>query len=238
MASVDTAQHTDRTDSETPADGRDPVPGMVDWVLGALVAAVGFVLTAVGAWLYTQVGEDEIAEAVAQEGVQVNGLTESEFVTASGPFMDWLAGGVALTGLVAVGGAAVFVISRRRTRRRVSREGGTTATFWACAVYGAAVTVLVSFIPGSSVAGGGVAAYLHDGDSGIRTGAAAGLVGFVATLPLVAALTGGMTAGAAAIGESAAGGLLAATIVGGELVALALSAGLGALGGYLAAEYA
>jgi hypothetical protein len=73
---------------------------------------------------------------------------------------DWFSIGVLLSGLELVAAAVMFVRARRQTRRRVESEGGTTATFWASAVYAAAVTSLVSFVPGSGVAGGAVAAYL------------------------------------------------------------------------------
>jgi hypothetical protein len=193
-------------------------------------------MSAVGILMYREVDQASIADVVAQEDVQLNGITESEFVTAAGPFVDWLAAGIVLTGLIALGGAVWFVVKRRRTRRQVSREGGTTATFWGCAVYGGALTAVISsFIPFlSSIGGGAGAAYLSNGDSNARTGAAAGGVGAVLALPLLASLAVGMIAGGGAIGESAAGVLFAGIIVGGGLVAVALNAGLGALGGVLA----
>jgi hypothetical protein len=187
--------------------------------------------------MYTRVDQALIADVLAQESVQVNGLTQPEFITAAGPFVDWLAIGTVVTGATAVVGAAVFVVGRRRTRRRVAREGGTTATFWGCTVYGAVVTALVSFIPGSAIGGGAAAAYLHDGNSSVRIGTAAGLIGTALTIPLVAFLAVGIVAGSGAIGELAGGTLLAVIIIGGELVALAINAGLGALGGFAAAKF-
>jgi len=237
MVNVDTLEDTDRPAVGEPTDRHNPVPMAIDWLVGVLTALVGLILTAVGVGMYTRVDQALIADVVAEESVQVNGLTQSEFITAAGPFVDWLAVGIVLTGLMAVVGAAAFVVARRRTRRRVAQEGGTTATFWGCAVYGAVVTALVSFIPGSAVAGGAAAAYLHDGDSSVRTGTAAGLIGTTLTIPLVAFLAVGMVAGAGAIGELAGGALLAAILVGGELIALAVNAGLGALGGFAAAKF-
>jgi hypothetical protein len=215
-------------------DGRDPVPAAVDWVLGIVTGLIGLVMAAVGVGIYARVDRAMIADAITSEGVEVNGITPAEAITAGVPFVDWLAAGIAVTGLVLVVAAAAFVVARRRTRRRVAREGGTTATFRACAVYGAAVTALVSFIPGAAIAGGGAAAYLHDEDgSGLRIGAVAGLVGWVLTVPLLAAIAGGFLAGANAIGQLAGGAVLVAVIVVAELVALAINAGLGAAGGYL-----
>ncbi len=217
-----------------PTEGRDPVPATADWLLGIVTGAIGLVLAAVGVGIYTRVDRALIADFVTSEEVEVNGITPSEAITAGEPFVDWLAAGIVVTGLVLVVGAAAFVVVRRRTRRRVASEGGTTATFWACAVYGAAVTALVSFVPGSPIAGGGAAAYLHDDGSGVRIGAAAGLVGWAATVPLLVSVAGGLLAGADAIGQLASGAILVGLVVAGELLGLAINAALGGLGGLLA----
>lgn len=234
MTDVDTVRDAGRPATDEPTDGRDPVPAAVDWVLGIVTGLIGLVMAALGAAMYARVDRAMIADAITSEGVEVNGITPAEAITAGVPFVDWLAAGIAVTGLVLVVAAAAFVVARRRTRRRVAREGGTTATFRACAVYGAAVTALVSFIPGAAVAGGGTAAYLHGDDgSGLRIGAVAGLVGWVLTVPLLVAIAGGFIAGANAIGQLAGGAVLVGVIVVAELIALAINAGLGALGGYL-----
>lgn len=237
MTNIDTVQEADRPAGEGPTDRHDPVPAVIDWLVGILTGVIGLVLTAVGVGMFIRVDQAMIADAVAEEGVSVNGLTESEFVTAAGQFVDWLAVGMVLTGLAAVVGAAAFVLVRRRTRRRVSREGGTTATFLACAVYGAVVTALVSFVPGSAIAGGGAAAYLHD-DSSVRTGAAAGLLGTALTIPLLVSLAVGVLAGAGAVGELAGGALLVVILLSAELLTLGINGGLGALGGFLVDRFA
>lgn len=214
------------------------MPAAVDWLLAVVTGLIGLGLTAVGAGLFARVDRALIADVVASEEVEVNGLTNAEAVTAGVPFVDWFAAGIAVTGVVLVVAAAAFVLARRRTRRRVAREGGTTATFRACAVYGAAVTALVSFVPGSAIAGGGAAAYLHGDDgSGVRIGAASGLIGTALSVPLFVGVSGGLLAGADAIGQLAGGVALVAVVVGGELVALAINAGLGAFGGFLVDEF-
>ena len=116
----------------------------------------------------------------------------------------------------------------------IAREGGTTATFWASAVYGALVTALVSFVPGSGVAGGAVAAYLHEDGSALRVGATTGLVGWALTVPLLLSLAAGLFAGSAVVNALSGGVVLAGIVLVGELLALALNAGFGALGGFLA----
>jgi len=236
MTNVDTVQESGRPAAEGPRDSYDPVPAVIDWLVGLITGVIGLVLTAIGVGMYTQIDRAMITEAVTEEGVELNGLTESELITAAGQFIDWLTVGIVLTGIISVVGAAAFVVVRRRTRHQVAEEGGTTATFRACAVYGAVVTALVSFIPGSAAVGGGAAAYLHDGDS-VRAGTAAGVVGTVLTIPLVAFLAVGFIAAAGAVGELAGGVLLAVLVIGAELVALVVNAGLGALGGFLVVRF-
>jgi hypothetical protein len=237
MGDAKTATNPGRTDAKPPTSSRDPVPAVVDWVLCVVAAVAGFALTTVGAGLYTRVDRAVIAEFIAADSTEVNGLTPAEAVTAGVPFVDWFSVGVALTGLGLVAVAAVFVRARRRTRRRVASEGGTTATFWASAIYGAAVTSLVSFVPGSGVVGGALAAYLHQDGSGLRVGATTGLVGWALTVPLLVFLSVALLAGAGAIDRLAGGVVLVAIVLVGELVALALNAGFGALGGYLADRF-
>lgn len=214
------------------SDGHDPVPELIDWLIGILTAVVGLGVTAAGIGMFARVDKAMIEDAVTAEGVQLEGLTPAEAVTAGDPFVDWLAAGFIVTGIGLLAGGALFVALRRRTRRRVRRTGGTTATFWACAVYGAATSIVLSFVPGSSLLGGGAAGYLYDDDE-IRVGAAAALVGGAATVPLTVCLAVGFLAGASAIGELAGGALIAALVIIGELLALTITAALGAAGGYL-----
>jgi hypothetical protein len=234
MANVDTVRDAGGSEAKAPIEGRDPVPATVDWLLGFLAAGLGLVLAAVGTGMYAWVDRAVIAEFITAESTEVNGLTPAEAITASVPFVDWFSVGMVVTGLVLVAAGAGFVYARRQTRRRVASEGGTTATFWASAVYGTAVTSLVSFIPGAGIVGGGVAAYLQESGSGARVGAAAGLVGWALTAPLLMFLAVGLLAGAGAIDMVAGGAVLVGITVGSELLALAFNVGFGALGGYLA----
>lgn len=234
MGDTQTVRNPGRADSKPPTEGRDPVPAAVDWVLGAVAAIVGLALTAVGAGLYARVDRAAIAEFVAADSTEVNGLTPAEVVTAGVQFVDWFSIGVLLSGLGLLAAAAMFVRARRRTRRSVESEGGTTATFWASAVYGAAVTSLVSFVPGSGVAGGAVAAYFHEDGSAVRVGATTGLVGWILTVPLLVFLAAGLLAGAGAIDKLMGGVVLVGIVLVGELVVLTLNLGFGALGGFVA----
>jgi hypothetical protein len=234
MANGDTARTESQLESGGPPERYDPVPRGVDWVLGVLVGAVGFVLTAVGVGMYAEVDRALIAESITRDNVEVNGLTESEFISVASSFVDYFAVGTGLIGLALVVGAVAFVVARRRTRARVDRTGGTTATFWACTAYGAVVTGVASFVLPvvSALAGGGVAAYIS-GDDGARTGAAAGLVGTVLLVPWWVVVALGLNAGLGSVGQSPGGILVGifALVVG--LLWVALHAGAGAAGGFL-----
>lgn len=239
MSNVD-VREDERQRPSNPSDSHDPVPGVVDWILGILAGVVGLALTAVSVGLYTQVDKEAIREAVIEQDIEPNGITQSELITASEPFVDALAVGLGVTGLALVGFAAAFIYMRRQTRRRVSREGGTTATFVSCTVYGAAVGSLVSsMIPAlGALFGGGIGANLYDGDSSARVGAMTGLVPFAATLPLLVSLGIGAVAGGAAISELGGGASIGGVIIISGLVGMAFNAGAGAVGGYLADRFA
>jgi hypothetical protein len=237
MTDIDTSRDTGRPDTEPSTEGRDPVPAVVDWLLGIVAGAVGLVLTAVGIGLYTRVDRTLIAAFLTAESTEVNGLTTAEAIAAGVPFVDWFSAGIAVTGVGLVAAAVRFIRTRRQTRDRVASEGGTTATFWANTVYGIAATALVSFVPGAGIVGGGLAAYLQESGSGTRIGATVGLVGWALTVPLLAFLTVGILAGASAIDVLAGGAFLAGIVVISELVTLAINVVTGALGGYLADRF-
>lgn len=236
MANGDTARTESQLESGGPPERYDPVPMGVDWVLGVLVGAVGFVLTAVGVGMYAEVDRAMIAESITRESVEMNGLTESEFISVASSFVDYFAVGTGLIGLALVVGAVAFVVARRRTRAQVDRTGGTTATFWACTAYGAVVTgVLSFFIPiVSALAGGGVAAYISGDDDGARTGAAAGLFGTVLLVPWWVVVALGLNAGLGSIGQSPGGILVGIVALVAGLLWVVLHAGAGAAGGFLA----
>jgi hypothetical protein len=233
MKTADTARETEQTGDQEFTESRDPVPAVVDWLIGIFIGLFGLALTGAGLSILLRVDRTLIADTVRSDDFDVDGLTEAEFIDAAVPFVDWFSAGLVLTGLFLIVGVGIFVVKRQRTRRRVSREGGTTATFLACSVYGAAVTILTSYIPGSAIAGGGAAAYLYDGNA-TRIGAVSGLVGSLFTIPITFFLIAGFVAGATAIGELAVGVLLVTIIAVGELFTVGLTVGFGALGGYVA----
>ncbi|MFC6824144.1 DUF5518 domain-containing protein [Halopelagius fulvigenes] len=121
---------------------------------------------------------------------------------------------------------------RSSSRRDAPAEG---TGFWVSALLGAVVSIVASFVPFSPILGGGVAGYLHrrSREAGARVGAASGAL---AAVPLVAVLTLVFAAlGFFTVVENAVAGTLLflsllAFSVGATLV---ISAGLGAVGGYL-----
>ncbi len=236
MATIEPDREARRHDTG-PSSGRsDPVPEPVDWALGVSCSVAGLLLAGVGTWLYTRPGRAAFVSLLEAGGVDTTGLTTRAAVEAAGSSLDLLATVTVLTGSALVAGAALFVRARRRTRRRVDREGGSTVTFWAAAVYGAAVTVLVPF--SVSTVGGGTAASLHDG-ADTRVGAAAGLVGAAVLSPLL--VFGGLAVFtlAGALGTLADHHTVAGVVaVAGLLFVTAANVSLGALGGYVTGRLA
>lgn len=216
------------------------MPSVVDWVVAILAGIAGLALTAVSIGLYTQLDTESIRDVIVEQEVQPNGITRSELISAAEPFVDWLAVGLGITGLALMGFAVMYVRARQRTRRRVSQNGGTTATFVPCMVYGVvAASLISSVVPGlGAIAGGSVGAYLYDSDSGTRVGGITGLVAFALTLPLLGSIGVGMIAGGMAISELAGGAALAGIIAVSGLLGAAFSTGAGALGGYLIDRFA
>jgi hypothetical protein len=103
------------------------------------------------------------------------------------------------------------------------------------AAIGAVVTVVTSFITFSPVIGGGVAGYLQRADraTGAKVGALSGLFAALPVAVVLWLVFGFLSVGAFSFGELA-GGLLFVTILAFTVVLVAgLSAGFGAVGGYL-----
>ncbi len=231
MTNLGTAKNSGRPASGEPAGKHDPVPAVFDWILGLLAGLTGAVTTVVGVVQYLEIDREAIAADVGSESVEPGGLTRTEVVEAAVPFVDWLAVGTAVTGLLLIAAAVWFVSLRRRTRRRVDAAGGTTATFWSCVVYGGAAG-MVTPVPGVSLlVSGGVAAALSDTERCASIGALAALFGTALSVPLLLSLGAGILAGGAAIGELAGGVFLLGLLTIGLIVWLAVNAGLGALGG-------
>jgi hypothetical protein len=228
MASTDTS-----TELQSPGPGWTPAP-VVDWIAAAIIAVVGLVFTIGGATLTLVVDQRLLAETVTPGELTVlvyeRQLTRAETADLAGAVVDWTGVGLLVAGIGLVAFAIAYVLARRRS----AGAPGALGAGWAAVVLGAVVTTVASFLPASPVFGGALAGYLTrtEPDTAVRSGA---LSGVAATLPLVVVLlfvAVGLSLGLTEIG---AGGLGVVTVIAlllGALVAVAVSAALGALGGY------
>lgn len=231
-----TTERSNTTDAGRTGHTETEVPGVVDWVVGLFAALVGTGMAVGGGVAYWVLDRGDLQSGITGVSLPETGLTKTELVTATLPALEWLFIGIVASGLVLVVGGVGFALSRRRTRRGAARGDGTSGTVWAHAVYGAATSALVPAAPLSGLVGGGVAGYLEPpARSSTRAGAYAGLLGVIPAAGILAAGAVGIVVGASAIGELGAG-LLIGGLGGGAVLAVlvALSAGLGALGGALA----
>jgi hypothetical protein len=114
-----------------------------------------------------------------------------------------------------------------------SDEGGMN--FWVSALLGAAVSIVAGFVPLSPILGGGVAGYLNRGrrEDGLRVGAVSGAIAAIPIVLILALVFGGLSV--VSVVDRATGGLLVFLflLVFTVVVAMLVSAGLSALGGYL-----
>ncbi len=152
--------------------------------LAALVLGViGLIAAVAGVGLHGYADRDDIAEWIQSDDVNVEGLSEPEAIDLVVELLVWGTTGLVLAGLVLL----LFGIGIVAHCRRTSFES-TEPDLYVDAAIGAATTMVTSFIPFSSVLGGGVAGYLtgQSGWDGARAGAFAGLA-----LSLPAAILGG-----------------------------------------------
>lgn len=157
-------------------DRTTPSRRVIDWILAVLLIFLGLGITGIGGLLVSITDREWFEELVAEGTIESDIITEAELVDAMVAFSWWGGMGIVLAGVVMVLGGIAFGVARRRIDRM--DEGAETPTFVANALIGAAITVLVSFIPLSGLLGGGVAGYLETADSwnGALVGATAALV--------------------------------------------------------------
>jgi hypothetical protein len=108
--------------------------------------------------------------------------------------------------------------------------------FWVNALLGAVVTVVLSFSGISPLIGGGIAGYLQQGtrEDGTKVGAASGAIASVPALVVFALVFGFGFLGVLAGGDAAVGGgLFLVVVLTIAVVAIGISVGLSALGGYV-----
>lgn len=233
MATTSTAGESGR---ETP----QRVLRIADWAVPILLVLLGLALIAGGAAVLVVTDAEAIADAVAEGAIESDVFSDADLVDVTVATLEWTGIGLVVTGALGWVGALAYVLYRRRVRRREAATGVVAPDGITNALVGAAVSVVIAFVPFSSVVGGFVAGYLQgsDRDESTRVGALAGLFTVLPFAILVLFVVGGLAAGVAEVG--ATGGalaVLAATLFG-LLSALAITVGLSALGGYLAARAA
>lgn len=218
------------------ADRRDdrPIPELVDWLVGALLVIVGLASVLGGAALYSVVDRSAIREAIADENVQVEGLSGPETVDVAQALGNWSAFGLIATGAILAIAGIAYVLLRRRTYRRAA-DGEQVSHFGANAVLGAVVAIVISFVPFSQVLGGLVAGHLESADSDrlASVGALSGVLAVAPVLAIALFVAGGAAAGLLAIGEGGLALVVVAALLLGIALVVAIGAGLGAIGGYL-----
>jgi len=230
------------TATSTAGEGERETPKRVlriaDWAVPILLVLLGLALIVGGAAVLVATDTATIADAVADGTLESDVFSDADLVDVTVSTLEWTGIGLVVTGLLGWVGALAYVVYRRRVRRREAATGVVAPDGVTNALVGAVVSVVVSFVPFSSVVGGFVAGYLQRGDRGesTRVGALSGLFTVLPAAVLVLFVVGGLAAGVAEVG--AIGGAL--LILAGTLVALvsalAVTVGLSALGGYLAAR--
>ncbi|GAB3690451.1 hypothetical protein GCM10028857_26840 [Salinarchaeum chitinilyticum] len=230
------AATSDTSDAVPSADR--PIPELVDWLVGTVLVIVGLASVLGGAALYSVVDRSEIREAVANENVQIEGLSDPETVDVVQALGNWSAAGLIATGAILAVAGIAYVLLRRRTHSRAA-AGEPVSHYGANAVLGALVAVVLAFLPGSQALGGFVAGYLESPTSDRETsvGAVAGALSTVPAIVVLVFVGGGVTSGLLAIGEAGpalvvvAGALLVVTFL------VAIGGGLGAIGGHLGGRF-
>lgn len=231
---VDDVAGSDSTDPDVP-----DIPGVLDWVLGGLVAFGGLLFALAGFLVFTVPDRENVETVVATEDFQVEGMTEPEFVELTLATLPWIAAGLLLTGLAMIVLGGAYIVHRRRARNRAA-TGTPTDDYLAHALLGAVVSAVLSFIPFSGIIGGGLAGYLERGDSErtISVGAASGVLMSAPFLVLGLFVTAGLIAGSTAIDNGGFAVVNAVAVIGGGLVSLGIATALGAIGGWIGGKLA
>jgi hypothetical protein len=235
METTDAAEGTDESDR--------PLPEYVDWLVAAAVALGGLALTVGGVVLTLLADRDLLAEGIESGEITVavfeRDLTVAQQVAFATDVLDWTGIGLLVTGVGLLLFAVGFAVARRRAHRRTG-PGDRVETYRSNAVYGAVATAVLSFLPFSPVAGGALAGYLEHrwSDRSLGVGALSGVLVAVPTLLVLLFVTVGMYAGLSSIDETGLGTVTAATMLFVGLFVVALTAGLGALGGLVGGRIA
>jgi hypothetical protein len=197
----------------------------VDWAIGAVLALVGLLGTALGGALYYAVNRPDVADLIHNSEFQSEILTEAEAIDALVAVGQWTGLGLVVAGLLTVLVGVAVVIAHGRARR-----AGRSTPRWIVALVGGLVGIVLGFLPFSPGIGGAVAGYLDPNRtaSGFGIGAISGLF---AAIPMV--IVAGFTSVGLFIGlptEAVVAVLSVVSIV--SVFAAAIGLALSAVGGY------
>lgn len=236
MTTTNDTPATEGVGVESESSDGSPLPPFVDWIIGAVIALGGLLSLVGGSAVVTLIDREQLAEGVSEGTITVTifteELTEAETLDVADAVTTWTGVGLLVTGAAMVLFAVGYVALRHRAR---SRTEGQVSSYPTHALLGAVAAAVLSFVPFSPAAGGALAGYLEQDQSGrtVSVGAVAGLLALVPVLLLVVFALGGTVVGLSGIGQNGLAMVTAATAVFVLAAVATIGGGLGALGGYV-----
>lgn len=231
---MEISERGERSIVEGRAGGATGLPRFVEWLVAGVVVLVGLAFVLGGSVLLLVADPDVIARLVAEGTVRSDVFAGAELVAVTYATAQWGGAGLVVAGLGIWVGAVAYVVRTRRAHRRRA-DGEPVRTVATNAVVGSVATVVLGFVPFSSVLGGLVAGYLERGgrDAGLEAGALSGLFVSLPAAVVLAFVAGGLVAPVTGAAGAAATALIAAVLVVSLLFAVLITVALGALGGLL-----
>lgn len=215
------------------------LPSIVHWVVSALVGIVGVALATVGSFLAFFVDQAMVNEAVSSGQVTIltteRPLSEAEMAALGMDVATWTGIGLLVTGIALTIFGVIYGVKQYRVDSHPDSATHSQRA-WQAATVGAVVAVGLSFVPFSTLLGGGVAGYLTPSGSAntTRVGALAGLLVAIPAVLIIGFTTVGLYTGLAVLAETGLQLLTVGVMIVTALFVLAVSIGLGGLGGYVA----
>lgn len=234
---------TTTTDTSGHQPPHGPLPKFVDWAVAVVIALGGMLWLIGGSALMFLVDRAMLAEGIEGGTVTVTALstdlTEAEMVEVTSDVVSWTGTGLLLIGLGMMLFAIGYAVRRHRTHRR-DRADGDNSSFGAFAVLGAVVSTVLSFLPFSTALGGALAGYLESAESerSVSAGALSGLLAILPFVGLALFTSGGLLTGLLGVTRQGLPIFVGMIVLLSLAVGTAISAGLGAIGGYAGGRFA